>query len=152
MNELEMISDEVKEIFNDKDLNISSIIKKLAEEFGSAATLEQIYNIYTSYKLPSRVINGKTYVAGYKGQERIGDGWYSNATLLDVKQSGKSCKLMFGLDGKFIYQTLDEFTLNEVVDYAKDIGKTFKIFVLSETIPATGDLHAVIDKSEKETG
>jgi len=149
MSELNLVSKDVKELFDDSDLDMGRILKKLAEAFGASATLEQVYNIYITYKLPTREIDGKQYVAGYKGSERVQDGWYEKATLIDVKQSGKECKLMFAINNKFLYQTLDEFTLNEVVSYAKDIGGQYKVLVIAEKIPATGDFHSVINTSEK---
>jgi len=149
MNELKMMNNDIKEIFDDNELDIGRVLKKLAESFGASATLKQVYDIFTTYKLPTREVDGKSYVAGYKGLGRITDGWY-NATLIDVKQSGKECKLMFAIDNKFLYQTLDEFTLNEVVSYAKDIGTTmFRVLVITEKIPNTGEHHSTINKSER---
>ena len=143
MSELDILNAEVRNIFDESDPGFEHIIKVLGETFGSTATLQQVYDIYTTFKLPAKTVDGVDYVAGYRGNNRIKDGWIT-AKLIDVKQSGQSCKLMFAIGNKFLYHTLEEFTIDGVVAHTKNIGVYFLVLVASEKIEATGDFHAVI--------
>jgi len=145
-----MINEDLREIFEEADPNFEKIIKVLAENFGKDATLDTIHNAYIETKLPAKTINGVKYLAGYKGPHKISDGWHQ-ATLLDVVCGPKSsCKLMFAANGRFIYETLLDFSTNSVISYTKRIGKLYSILVISEKIENTGEYHAVVTESKPE--
>lgn len=142
------VSQEVREIFEEPDF--AKILKTLAEEFGENTTLKTIYNSYEQNRpAPEKLINGKRYIAGYRGAKMVSEGTHSGK-LLEIKQNGSNCKLMFSIDGLnvFLYHTFprEQLKIEQIVKLGSIIGEVFAINVKHDVIPTTGDKHAVIDK------
>ncbi len=142
-----MITPELKELFEDKEIPWDKILRELATAYGTDATVHDIAMAYTDAHLPSKEIDGKLYVAGYKGSGIISIGPHE-ATLLDITQNGGHAKLMFVLSNKYLFQTLDTFRVEDIVELTKQIGKPFSIIVAHEKIENTGATHAIIMKSD----
>jgi hypothetical protein len=143
VNGLKDLTTEVKDIFNDSDINLSRVLRELATCFGADATLHKVATSLDDFKLPTREVDGQIYIAGYKGSEIIEAG-PRIATLIDIKQSGQSAKLMFSVGCKYIFYTLETFRVEDIVNYTKKIGKTFDIIVAHEIIENTGHKHATV--------
>ena len=142
------ISEEVKEIFDDPDFGFGSILRVLATELGGDITLKEVNEIYqASRPLPTREINGETFVAGYRGPNIMPEGTHINAKLVDIKQSGEKCKLLFVFpSSQFLYFSLpkDNLRVEGIVSLAKKLNQNFTAKVQHEIIPATGEKHAVV--------
>jgi len=141
------VSPEIKEIFQDPDFE--SLLKTLATEFGEDITLKSVNFLFQQNRpVPEKLINGVNYSAGYRGQYMVAEGKHTGK-LIDIKQSGSNCKLMFDLDDKqvFLYHNFpkDGLKVEQVVSLAESRGKAFDVVVKHETIPQTGDKHAVIE-------
>jgi hypothetical protein len=97
--------------------------------------------------MPERLVNGKSYVAGYRGAKMVSAGNHSGR-LIEIKQNGNQCKLMFDIDqkGVFLYNNFprENLKVEQIVSLASRIGTNFDIIVAHETIPQTGDKHAVV--------
>jgi hypothetical protein len=143
------LTQEVKELFEDQDIPWEKILRELATAFTPDITIHEVAKLYTDNKLPSKEINGKYYIAGYKGTNIVSTGLHV-ATLVDIKQSGSSAKLMFVVQNhKYLFQTLDTFRVEDIVEFTKLLGETFNIVVAHEKIENTGDVHAIVVKSDK---
>jgi len=143
------LSQEIQEIFTDNDLNIKRVLREFAIEFGTDATINEVATALEDFTLPRKEFNGQSFTAGYKGSNIIPHGSH-NAVLADIKQSGSSAKLMFVLDGKYIFQTLETFKVEDIVNYTKSLNKSFKITVTHEKIIQTGDIHATVLTSSND--
>jgi hypothetical protein len=138
------ISDETKELFKDPDFE--KLLKTLATDFGGDASLAAIYEAYQMHRpVPEQVVNGKSYKAGY---HTVAAGSYIG-TLIDIRQHGAVCKLMFAVGDteSFLYYNypLNKLKVEQVVRLAKYLNQRFPIHVISETIQSTGDRHSTID-------
>ncbi len=138
------ISEETKELFQDPEFE--KLLKLLATDFGGTATLASIYEAYQVHRpVPEQVVNGKSYRAGY---HIVGAGQHIG-TLLDIKQHGPLCKLMFDIDdqGVFLYHNikLNQLKVEQVVRLAQYLNHKFPVSVVAETIQQTGDRHSTID-------
>ena len=153
---MQTISPEVQELFDDPDFE--AILKTLASEFGEDITLNKLNKFYQKNKpVPHKDINGKDCAAGYTGRYMVREG-HHKATLVDVKQNGPNCKLMFLMepppasdcDAVFIYHNLPKETLKveQIVRLGKAINDDFAVYVKHDTIPQTGDKHALIERVE----
>ena len=143
------LTQEVKELFDDQDIPWEKILRELATAFTPDITVHEIAKLYTDNRLPSKEVNGKSYVAGYRGTNIVSTGLHV-ATLVDIKQSGSNAKLMFAVqNNKYLFQTLDTFRVEDIVGLTKLLGETFNIVVAHEKIENTGDVHAVVVKSDK---
>lgn len=142
------ISEEVKEIFDDPEVKLGTVLRTLATEFGEDATLKDVNAAFQANRpLPSHTINGETFVAGYRGEDIISEGQHSNAKLINLKQSGEFCKGMFAFpSGQFLYwSTLkEELKVEQIVRLAQQIGSTFDVTVSHDVVPTTGERHAKI--------
>lgn len=142
------LTDEVKEIFNDVDINFRKVLRELSSCFDPDATIHDVAVAYEDFLLPTKTINGKTYKAGYKGVDIIPSGKH-NAFLGDIKQHGSLVKLMFIVNSQYVFQTLKEYKAEDIVNYSKNmfLGNIFRITVEHETIENTGIIHAVVNSS-----
>lgn len=142
------ISEEIKEIFDDPDVKFGSVIRTLAMEFGQEATLKDINNIFqASRPLPSRTIDGETFMAGYRGESMVEEGEYTDVKLVEIRQNGDMCKAMFAFSsGQFLYWSVpkDDLRIEQIVSLAQRIGDTFTVQVAHDVIKSTGEKHAKI--------
>ena len=153
------VSEEVKELlFEDPDFE--STLKLLASEFGPEATLQKVNKVFQSNRtVPEKEINGHKYRAGYKGPNMVPEGFHKG-TLIDITQNGPNCKLLFVMDathnkspnykGVFLYHNMpkDSLKVEHIVKLSKFINDDFAVRVKHETIPQTGDKHAVVERVE----
>lgn len=140
------VSHEVREIFDNPDF--AKLLKTLAEEFGENATLKTVYNSYEQNQpVPEQFVNGKRYVAGYRGAKMVSEGKHSGK-LINIKQNGSQCKLMFAIDGHniFLYHNFpkDQLKIEQILKLGAAVGDLFPVDVKYDVIPTTGDKHAVI--------
>lgn len=148
MIQLSTISNEVKAVFEDPDFERN--LKILASEFGEDTSLAQVnFWFQQSRPVPEKLVDGKRYVAGYRGARMVSEGKHSGK-LIQIRQEGNFCKLMFAVNGLnvFLYHNIakDKVDINQTVNMTKAIGEIFPIEVNHETVPQTGDRHAVIVK------
>lgn len=141
------LTDEVKEIFTDRELKLHSVLRELASCFGADATVHDIAVAFSDFALPKKTIDGKEYEAGYRGSGIVATGSHE-ATLVELKQSGTSCKLLFTIGDKFLYQTIAQFKVEDVVWMADNRGKKHTVVVSHEIVENTGNTHAVIITSK----
>ena len=138
------LPEELVEMFKEPDF--AKWLKCLATNLGSETPLSKVYEIYRQNRpVPEQVVNGKSYKAGYHIFE---PGNYIG-TLIDIRQHGPLCKLMFDIEknGIFLYHNiaLQKLKVEQVVRLAQYLNHDFPVSVVSETIPQTGDKHAIID-------
>lgn len=148
-----MLTTEVIELLNDKEVKLNKIITTLAECFGAETSLQKVYNELIDYNLPIKIINGYHYKAGYKGSNIISAGQHT-ANLVEIKSNGKTLKLMFTINGKYLYQTIEldtsiEKSIVKVAEYANTLYNPFyNVDVAHKIIDNTGDIHASVIYSE----
>jgi len=145
---MQTVNPEVKEIFQDSDFE--KTLKTLATEFGETTTLKQInYWLEQNREMPERLVNNKKYVAGYRGSKMVSEGDHKG-TLIEIKQNGTQCKLMFDIDkgNVFLYHNFprENLKVEQIVSLAQNVGNVFNVIVKHETIPQTGDKHAVVSE------
>ena len=143
---MQTVSFEVKEIFQNPEFE--GMLKTLANEFGEETTLKSIYYWFQQNRvMPLKTVNGKIYTAGYCGAKMISEGLHSGK-LIDIKQTGNICKLMFSINGIdiFLYHNIlmSDLKAEQIVRLGSNINEIFPITVKHETIVYTGDKHAVI--------
>lgn len=141
----EILTQEVKDIFEDSDLNIRKVLREFATCFGTDVTVHEVATALEDYTIPKKEINGVVYKAGYKGSAIIAEGNHT-ANLLDVKSTKDKIKLMFGVDGKYIWQSIpkDDLNIDSVLEFAQSVEKEYSIDVKHEVIENTGGIHAVV--------
>ncbi len=139
------LTKEVLEIFDDSEINIKKVLRELATCFGADASIHDVAIAFESYKSPKKSIGGGLFSAGYGGSNMLKEGQYTGV-LADITQYGKSAKLLFTIDDKYLYQTLKEaeFEVKDIVKYTKSLNQEFTVFIAHESIPSTGEKHAVI--------
>lgn len=143
---MQTVSSEVKEIFSDPEFE--KTLKVLASELGEETTLKSLYFWYQQNKqMPTKVINGAIYEAGYSGGHMVTEG-HHRGELLDIKEYGQTCKLTFGINDKRVYLyhnfPKDDLKIEQFIKLSKSVGDFFPVVVKHETIPTTGDKHAVV--------
>ena len=141
------LTEEVKNIFTDRELKLHSVLRELASCFGPDATVHDVAVAFADFALPKKTINGTEYVAGYRGSDIVTTGNHE-ATLVELKQSGANCKLLFTIGNKFLYQTVDQFRVEDVVALAENRGKKHIVSVIHEIVANTGDVHAIVAVSK----
>ena len=145
------LTEEVTEIFLDEDIPMHFILQELATCFGPDATIHDVAVALVDFSLPTKTVNGKEYVAGYRGSNIVPAGLHK-ATLIDLVQSGSNAKLLFAVDNsKYLFQTLETFRVEDIRDYTKKIEQQFHVVVAHEKIENTGDIHAVVMSSSDLT-
>jgi hypothetical protein len=137
---LEALVDSLKE----EEVSLSKVVKNLALIFGSGATLDNISGALQDMSLPTKIISGKTYVAGYRGTNIINNTEHP-ATLVDIVETKETntYKLLFVVGNRYVYSIPTELHL---IDYIKNVNikDFYTIDVEHETIKKTGDFHAVV--------
>lgn len=137
------------EIFRDPEFE--SVLKTLATEFGENATLKTVNTAFQDNKpVPEKIINGRRYLAGYRGRLMLPE-MRTKAKLIDIKETKDLVKLMFNPEGTqvFVYHNVpkNDLSVTQVVRLATTLLNNtfdFDIVIKHETIPATGDKHAII--------
>lgn len=142
----QILTEEVKDIFTDRELKLHSVLRELASCFGADATIHDVALAFSDFVLPKKEIDGKEYVAGYRGSDIVAIGNHE-AELIELKQSGARCKLLFTLGNKFLYQTIEQFKVEDIVVLTENRGKKHVVTVIHEIVENTGDKHAVIANS-----
>jgi hypothetical protein len=144
MQHLVELIPEVEDFFYEADFERQ--IKYLAMQFGEDTTLKSLNEqIEHRRRMPTKTVGGKEYVAGYRGPLMVMPGQH-NAVLGDVVEHGRSFKFIFLFGGAFLYYTRAraEVPVIELIDRAKNVGKTFEVTVTHEVIANTGQYHAVV--------
>lgn len=137
------LTEEVIEIFSDKELRLDRVLRELASCFGADASIHEIATELEIYKTPKKEVNGITFIAGYKGPNILEKGHHSSF-LADIKQSGSDLKLMFVVGDKYIFQTIPKWRAEDVVNYTKKLNKPYRVDVVYDTIVNTGSVHATV--------
>ena len=143
------LSQDVQDIFSDTDLNIKKVIREFASCFGPDATIHDVAVALEDFTLPKKEFGGQSYIAGYKGSNIISQGVH-DAVLADIKQSGSSAKLMFIIGNAYLFQTLETFKVEDIVNFTKSLNQSFEVTVTHDKIIQTGDIHATILTSKKK--
>lgn len=115
------LTEEVVELFSDKEIPMHKILREFATCFGVDATVNDIAVAFADFHLPTKTVNGKEYIAGYKGSKIVPTGLHA-ATLIDLVQRGSSAKLLFAVhNNKYLFQTLETFRVEDIRDYTQKI-------------------------------
>jgi hypothetical protein len=135
-------------LFKEYEIELPKILRDLATIFGAEASLHEISAAVIDALLPTKIVGGKTYVAGYKGTNIIPVG-ESRATLVSIvpvknsRSGSDQYKLMFTVGDRYIYSTPGAINIGELIESA-NLFNYYTIQVRHEKIENTGDIHAVV--------
>ena len=115
-----------------KDEEFARAIKYIAMDMGAEATLRDVRKQIDALKpLPTQIVDGVTYTAGYKGTYMIGAG-SKNLKLVDIVEKGKTIKFMFSAStNHFVYHTVpkENLTISDAIALSKKIGLFINVHV-----------------------